>query len=88
MGTSTRNMVKEQAEQEPQVRSLIASAALAEELIPYEELEEHARDHMWSCNCCNGLVYSMGILGKKEWGRCRACGMDQWREDNGEEETG
>ena len=42
-------------------------------------VEEEMADHCWSCACCKGLVYSMGILGKKEWGRCRACGMDQHR---------
>jgi hypothetical protein len=33
----------------------------------------------WTCLACNGEVTSMGVLGNREHGRCRACGADQSR---------
>lgn len=62
-------------------KELIASAARAEELIPYEELEEYARDHCWSCIECRRRVYSLGFVANEEWGRCSVCGMKQVRKD-------
>lgn len=35
---------------------------------------------MAECITCGGELVPMGSLGKKQWYRCRNCGMDQSRE--------
>lgn len=33
----------------------------------------------WICRTCNQTVVAMGVLGQREHGRCRGCGIDQNR---------
>lgn len=36
----------------------------------------------WFCESCGGDVYSLGVLGRAEHGRCRGCGLSSRREAN------
>lgn len=33
----------------------------------------------WTCEACNGPLIPLGVLGRTEHARCRACGLDQSR---------
>lgn len=33
----------------------------------------------WTCAFCSGPVMPLGVLGEREHGRCRNCGLDQNR---------
>lgn len=33
----------------------------------------------WTCTHCSGPVMPLGVLGEREHGRCRNCGLDQNR---------
>jgi hypothetical protein len=45
-----------------------------------EKVHEEARDHTWTCTTCKGTVIFRGLQGEKEWGLCRLCGLEQYKE--------
>lgn len=38
--------------------------------------EEHPEYDIDPCSACGGPAPVMGVLGRREWRRCRNCGMD------------
>lgn len=43
-------------------------------------MENETEEPVWECCVCSGPVVIMGVLGRREHGRCRNCGLDQHRE--------
>ncbi len=33
----------------------------------------------WTCQACNGPIVPLGVLGTREHGRCRLCGLNHSR---------
>lgn len=45
-----------------------------------ESVDDQVDDEPWFCESCGGDVYSLGVLGRAEHGRCRGCGLPSRRE--------
>ena len=54
---------------------------------------EEERQMSHECFFCHGVLMSLGVLGDREWYRCRQCGLDQTvgetkGEDDAEQDNG